>query len=224
VSPPSRSGTTVAEVRERLEAERGERPFLVYDDDGGRQRIAECAPSGTVVIGRDATSDVALSFDPEVSRVHAMLERIHNEWTVVDDGLSRNGTYVNERRVLNRTRLRDGDVVRVGRTRLRFHDPNPSSTTRTAVAKRDTKPSVTAAQRRVLVALCRPMLRGPLAVPASNDEVARELFLSVPTVRSHMRDLFRQLEIPDLPQHRKRAELACRALESGIVSEQELVS
>ena len=40
-----------------------------------------------------------------------------------DDGLSRNGTWVNEERVTARRRLRDGDVVRVGGTSLAFCAP-----------------------------------------------------------------------------------------------------
>ena len=36
-----------------------------------------------------------LDWDSEISRVHAALERIGDDWTVVDDGLSHNGTYLN---------------------------------------------------------------------------------------------------------------------------------
>ena len=34
------------------------------------------------------------------------------DWTVVDDGLSRNGTYVNGERIHGRRRLVDGDTPR----------------------------------------------------------------------------------------------------------------
>ena len=37
---------------------------------------------------------------------------------VCDDGISRNGTFVNNDRISGRRRLRDGDVIRVGRTML----------------------------------------------------------------------------------------------------------
>ena len=40
-----------------------------------------------------------LDWDSEISRVHAALERIGDDWTVVDDGLSHNGTYLNGERV-----------------------------------------------------------------------------------------------------------------------------
>ena len=43
---------------------------------------------------------LSLDFDPEVSRVHAELERLGDDWTVADDGLSRNGSFVNGERVV----------------------------------------------------------------------------------------------------------------------------
>lgn len=42
---------------------------------------------------------------------------------VVDDGLSRNGTFVNGERVLGQRRLEDGDQLEVGRTLLIFRSP-----------------------------------------------------------------------------------------------------
>ena len=41
---------------------------------------------------------------------------------VVDDGMSSNGTFVNEEQVSGKRRLRDGDVVRAGATRMTFHE------------------------------------------------------------------------------------------------------
>ena len=48
------------------------------------------------------------------------------------------------------------------------------------------------------------------------------MFLSLPGVKSHMRSLCVKLEVEDLPQNRKRAELARRALDSGLVSQRDL--
>ena len=69
-----------------------------------------------VTIGRRTDNHLALEWDGEVSRVHAELERVAGEWAVVDDGLSRNGTFVNGERVTGRRRLRDGDRVVFGET------------------------------------------------------------------------------------------------------------
>ena len=51
----------------------------------------------------------------------------------------------------------------------------------------------------------------------SNREIANKLVVSVEAVRSHMKILFKLFEVPDLPQNRKRAELAKRALASGVI-------
>ena len=59
---------------------------------------------------------------------------------------------------------------------------------------------------------------GLVATPASNREIADELVLSLSASRSHIRALFVKLDVDELPQNRKRAELARRALESGLVT------
>jgi hypothetical protein len=82
---------------------------------------------------------------------------------------------------------------------------------------------ITDAHRRVLVALCRPYADGDaFASPATNQQIADELFLSVDTVKSHLRALFDKFALGDLPQNRKRAALVERVLTLGIVSEREL--
>ena len=99
--------TSPAEVKARLDAERRGVPFLLYRDGDGAQVIV--ALDGPVTVGRRPERDVALPWDTEVSRLHAQLEPVGSDWIVVDDGLSRNGTYVNGERVNGRRRLRDGD-------------------------------------------------------------------------------------------------------------------
>jgi pSer/pThr/pTyr-binding forkhead associated (FHA) protein len=206
---------TAPELRERIAAERRGLPFLLYRDADGTQRIVGLERE-RVTLGRHADSDVALPWDPEVSRVHAELERIHDEWTLVDDGRSSNGSFLNGDRVSGRRRLRDGDVVRVGRTLLVFRSPGRESV-RTAPADAGAAPVLTDAQRRVLVAVCRPFTRSAFAVPASTREIADELVVSVDTVKTHLRALFAGFGVEELPQNAKRAELARRAFESGAV-------
>ena len=79
--------------------------------------------AGPVTIGRRAERDVALPWDTEVSRLHAQLEPVGRDWIVVDDGLSRNGTYVNGERVNGRKRLPDGDRLVFGETPSTFRAP-----------------------------------------------------------------------------------------------------
>ena len=47
---------------------------------------------------------------------------------------------------------------------------------------------------------------------------AEALFVSVETVKTHMRALFDAFAVGDVPQYHKRSELVRRALETGLVS------
>jgi DNA-binding NarL/FixJ family response regulator len=75
----------------------------------------------------------------------------------------------------------------------------------------------------VLVALCRPFRDGAaFATPATNQQIAGELHLSVDAVKSHLRALFEKFGVTDLPQNAKRVALVERALQSGLISERDL--
>jgi len=65
-----------------------------------------------VLIGRSGTAQVTL-IDPAVSWEHAKLA-FGDDGTYVEDLSSRNGTFVNDQRIEQRTRLDDGDYVRLG--------------------------------------------------------------------------------------------------------------
>ena len=82
--------------------------------------------------------------------------------------------------------------------------------------------NLTDTQRKVLIALCRPFRDGNLAIPASNQAIAAELYLSVDAVKMHLRALFVKFQLGQLPQNQKRAKLAQRALQLGSVSLQDL--
>jgi pSer/pThr/pTyr-binding forkhead associated (FHA) protein len=178
---------------------------------------------GAVTIGRASSADVSLTGDAQVSRVHAVLERVGGVWTIVDDGLSRNGTFLNGRRLTHRVRLRDRDKIMVGQTVLTFCAPPQTAGPLTVAG--GILPAVTRltdSQRSVLVALCRPYEDArPYASPASNQQIADELFLSLDAVKTHLRLLFHKFGIEDLPQNQKRARLAELALELGLAVETE---
>jgi len=217
---------SVAELQARLEAERAGAPFLRFSDGDGRQQIVALPQDGReLAIGRDPGEGIPLPWDRHVSRVHAVLKRIGAAWTVVDDGLSRNGTYVNEVRVAGRRRLDDRDVVRCGGVRLEFRAPAVGDGEETANAPDEggaREQRVSAAQHRVLVALCRPLSDGAARHPATNKAIAAELSLSVDAVKTHLRRLAVVLEVDDMPQNRKRTELAWKALETGVVTARDL--
>ena len=163
---------------------------------------------------------LSIPWDEEVSGLHAELHCLGGELTIVDDGLSTNGTYVNGQRVAGRQRLRDGDRIRVGRTVIAYNASQapPVADTVTAGAW-PARPSLTDMQHRVLVALCRPYREGGgFATPATNSQIAAEVFLSVDAVKMHLRVLFGKFELSELPQNQKRARLAECALQFGVVS------
>ena len=79
-----------------------------------------------------------------------------------------------------------------------------------------------ASQRRALIALCRPFKDSAYATPATNQQIADELVVSVDAVKSTLRALFEVFGVDDLPQNQKRASLALQALRTGVVSRREL--
>lgn len=223
-SPLAAHAATPAELRERIAAERAGTPFLVLRDGAARQRLLVLEPATKrVTIGRGTGNDMALEWDTEVSRLHAELECLGGEWTVSDDGLSRNGSFLNGQRISGRHRLRDGDVLRVGRTRIAYRLPESADSRPTVAAgSRPELPQLSATQRAVLAALCRPYKDSELATPATNQQIADELFLSVDAVKAHLRTLFGYFGVQHLPQNQKRSYLAMRALQDGVVSRRDL--
>lgn len=70
-----------------------------------------------VLLGRGSQCQICFP-DKFVSRRHARLRYAQGQWFIQDQGSS-GGTFVNGARV-NATRLNDGDVIRIGKTELRF--------------------------------------------------------------------------------------------------------
>jgi DNA-binding CsgD family transcriptional regulator len=219
--PPTPAPKTASELAARLSAERMGLPFLLLRDGDETQRVIPLSPDGErVTIGRDASNALALTWDGEVSRVHAELEHVGHEWILSDQGMSRNGSYVNGQAISGRRRLDDGDVMRFGQTPVLYTMPGaagPQTTLQAAAAP--VIDDLTAMQRRILSALCRPLVvEGPGAMPASNQEIADTVHLSVQGVKSQLRTLTERFEVSELPQNRKRLALAERAVRAGFGS------
>lgn len=212
---------TAAELDRVLSAERELEPFLVVRDGGGALRTLALAGE-RVRLGRDPALEVAVSHDETVSRLHAELQRAGDGWLVVDDGLSRNGTFVNGERVAGRRRLEDGDALRIGATVLVFRAPLTGTADHTRPAPVPVAVEhATETQRRILRALCAPLGRRPgLALPATNGEVAAAVHLSVDAVKAHLRVLFDRFGLAELPPGEKRIRLAEAALRTGLASGQ----
>jgi pSer/pThr/pTyr-binding forkhead associated (FHA) protein len=212
------------ELQRQLAAEREGSPFLAYRDAEDELVLhVLTAAEAPVTVGRGEGVDIRIGWDAQVSQLHAELRPLGGEWLIVDDGLSRNGTFVADERVAGRRRLRDKDLVRVGATLLVFRQPGAEATRGETAMAPEAAPELTPAQRRVLVSLCRPLAGGSgLATPATNREIADELFLSVEAVKAHLRGLFERFEVGELPQNQKRLALAERAFRSGAVTPREL--
>ena len=223
-SPLSPHLASPAELQERLATERAGEPFIVYRDSQGSQRIVSLGEGSRLTIGRSPKADIALTWDEEVSGLHAELSQAGDSWLILDDGLSRNGTHVNGERVQGRRRLRDNDQMVLGQTALIYREPLQSRLQSTAVAGK----FVLGAElsRRSVACSCLSASPSRTEVrsddPATNQQIADDLHLSVAAVKAHLRLLFERFQVEDLPQNDKRAALVELALTTGTVSPGEL--
>ena len=223
-SPLTLGQPTQEELEARRAAERIGDPFLVYRDDEGRQHIFSLAErTQSITLGRREEADISVPWDPEMSRVHAELELRAGEWTVSDDGLSQNGTWVNGMRLAGRRRLSDGDLLRVGRTVFAFCAPGPSSIGPTLVpGELSATPRFSDQQQRILRALCRPLFTDGEGInPLSDEEVAEETGIPLEAVVLELDHLGRALGLEGMPHQDQRAEIALLAMRSGLVGADE---
>ena len=221
VTPPfGPHASTAAELKARIEAERRGTPFLAFRDADGSQALLELEQAGErITIGRRADSHLSLPGTNRCRALHAQLERIGGDWTLVDEGLSRNGSYVNGKRIAGRQRLRDGDRLCFGATIVVFSAPTAERVALDAGRPEDRGGGARSRrpQREVLIALCRPLAQSAFESPATNRQIAEEIHLSVDAVKAHLGVMFERFGLGDLPQNRKRARLAATALVNGIV-------
>jgi hypothetical protein len=217
-TPPPRP----RDLKALIETERLGSPFIYWHNATGEQQIMVLREDhARVTVGRREQSDVPLSWDSEVSRAHALLEPVGGEWTLVDDGLSRNGSWVNGGRVRGRQRLHDRDRMCFGNTPVFYREPAGAAGS-TSTARAPGSPSsvlVSETQRRVLIALCRPIVVANAAIPATNPQIATEVYLSVDAVKAHLRVLFERFQLGELPQNEKRSRLVAIVMESGLLTQ-----
>jgi len=183
-------------------------------------RIGRAAPPTTlrgdqvpITIGRSEDSTVVLD-DRAASRTHAILDRSGSSWILTD--VSRHGTQLrttDDSLVMLRgsaRRLQHEDIVVFGSTAFRFKEAEGVS----AAGDRDLTPPlspkvpVTPRQYDVLRALSAPLQLQTGEAPASNQEIAAELFISIEAVRGHLSELYRAFEIEDAAQMQRRIRLA----------------
>ncbi len=102
-------------------------PLVLFSKMGTKIRVipAEAEPfevtiGNTATIGRTRENTVCLNFSPLVSRQHAII-RCHNgyQYQIIDLG-SRNGTFVNDQRVVLPRTLENGARIRIANNELIF--------------------------------------------------------------------------------------------------------
>ena len=167
-----------------------------------------------VTVGKAVENDLPLEDDPTASRLHAVLERFSAGWCVSDLGSS-NGTSINGERIWASHRLQHGDEIRIGQTRLVFHDPLAAAATLTQAD--EAPPSLTTRERDVLVALCRPLLaRDMFTEPATTQAIAEELVITQAAVKQHLANLYDKFGVG--AEGARRSRLANEALRRGAIS------
>jgi len=172
--------------------------------DGSRRRTV-LVLEDPVRIGRDDTCELQLPGDPTVSRLHAILRTEDGHW-VVQDGGSRNGTYLNGRKVSGHATLGPCDRLLIGNYVVVFQGEQDA-----AVETIDAQgPDLT--RTRLETGLSARELDVLRLVCAGHGDlqVAGELFISVKTVHSHLD------RIRDKTGCRRRVELVRYAIDHGI--------
>lgn len=203
--------------------ERSGRPFVLFHDDDGEQHIVELDVAQTpLTIGRRSSNDISLTWDQEVSRVHAHLERTGGGWELADEGRSRNGSYVNGERVDGRHILRDADVVRLGTTVLLYRAPTP-----TVKLRRETgvtaDVSIRAADQiqQDALAVLRSLARDVAAHPMPEPDRSAQLHAddsaghTPEEAEAVLRLLYRRFGVAHLVENERRLVLLDRARSSG---------
>jgi hypothetical protein len=197
--------------------------FLIWWDPSHNRVVQSLEGRERLLVGRSLDSDIVIA-ERTVSRRHALLSRAVDVWFIEDAG-SRSGTFVRRegrgQPLVGRAALRDGDEIYIGLQCLTYGTALDWEQPATHEPAADGPPDfdLTAAQARVLLALCAPAFDG--RAYASNVEIAQQLGCELTTLRSHLKELYREFQIPDdLGGYRRRAALVTRALISNVVTKQ----
>lgn len=120
----------------------------------------------TTTLGRKADNTIVLADDAAISRRHALITHQDGSYLIQDAG-SANGTYLNDQRIAEPQPLSNGDVVRLGQTRLTIQFPE----------KPEEEALVTPSEPNISVATSvPPSARAEIPEPAL-PPIHRQLFL-----------------------------------------------
>jgi DNA-binding winged helix-turn-helix (wHTH) protein len=118
-------GEPAVEDRAQPLARQPRRPFARYSITVGKQEFI--LNSGETLLGRDPAAGVYVEH-PSVSRRHARIS-IEADQAILQDSGSRNGTFLNGRRVDGLAKIHHNDIIALGPITLVFHvTRTPAST------------------------------------------------------------------------------------------------
>jgi len=116
--------------------------FMSGSRDGEVVQLETAGSPPSVSIGRVAPCDLVISDDPDLSRRHARIFWNGTFW-MLDDLDGSNGTFFGEfqaaRRLSGLTAIMDGQIFRVGLTRLRLGSANDERVATAAAAANATR-------------------------------------------------------------------------------------
>lgn len=92
--------------------------YLRVEEGLSKGKVFTLSAGGVYVIGREG-ADVVLN-DDKISRKHAEIGLYGPGAYVLRDLASTNGTWINDRRVGEKSKLENGNLIRVGDTLIRF--------------------------------------------------------------------------------------------------------
>ena len=146
---------------------------------------------------------------------------------IADDGLSQNGTLVNGFSLQGRRRLRDGDLITIGRTSLTFCEPRADTEEGDHPENNDVTMSLpemspawtySGQQQEILRELCRPLREdGEGVQPAPDPEIADRLALDEHLVVRELDAVAHSFGYAELATDERRLRTAVTALRSGLV-------
>ena len=111
--------------------------FMSGSRDGEALHLETAGSPPSISIGRVAPCELLITDDPDLSRRHTRIFWNGSSWMLEDLGSS-NGTFIGEfqaaRRLSEPTAIMDGQIFRVGLTRLRLVSPKDERLTTAAAA------------------------------------------------------------------------------------------
>jgi pSer/pThr/pTyr-binding forkhead associated (FHA) protein len=218
--PHAKHRSTAVELKALLQMQRAGDPFLSWRDDTGALQFKTLdVDVRSITIGRAEGRAIRLAWDTAVSALHAELEPREADWLIVDDGLSRNGTFVAGERIRGRRRLRHEDRIVVGKSILVFHAAEAKTPGTELADKPVDRAALSPIEHSVLCALCAPLFGPDEDEPASNQTIRTTVGLSLDGAKRVLTRLYVRFKIPDGPN--KRVRLARAAMRAGVVDAQD---